>query len=66
MKYRILVKEVWDRPDANALNTCWVEVFDTLRKARNRVKRINSTDRWDCVGDWKHVVEDPIEVVQTA
>jgi hypothetical protein len=65
MKYRIFVKEMWSH-DHDELSTCWVEVFDTLRKAQNRVKRIRSTDKWDCVGDWWLEVEGDIEVVQTA
>lgn len=62
-KYRILVKEVWDRPDAAELNSCWIETFDTLRKAQNRVKKIRTTERWDCVGDWKLEVDGDIEQV---
>ena len=65
-KYRILVKEVWDHASAKDLETCWVETFDTLRKAQNRVKRIRNTDKWDCVGDWWLEVEGDIEVYQTA
>ena len=65
-KYRIFVKEVWDRIDADEYNTCWVEHFNSLRAARKRVKQIETTDKWDCVGDWKLVVEGPIEVYQTA
>ena len=53
--YRILVKEVWDRPDAAELNTCWIEKFATLKAAQRRVNKIKNTDKWDCVGDWKLV-----------
>ena len=66
IKYRILVKEVWLDAFNKHLETCWVEKFDTMRKARNRVKQINTTERWDCVGDWKLEVEGDIEVYQTA
>ena len=61
--YRILVKEVWDRPDAASLNTCWVETFKSLAAARRRVNKIKNTDKWDCVGDWKLVVDGDIERV---
>lgn len=65
MKYRIYVKEVWSH-DNDSLGTCWVEVFDTLRKAQNRIKRIRSTDKWDCVGDWWLEVEGDIEAFEVA
>ena len=65
-KYRIFVKEVWDRADAAELNSCWVEKFSSLRAAQRRVKQIETTDKWDCVGDWRLEVEGDIEVYQTA
>ena len=65
-KYRIFVKEVWEDPQHNDLETCWVEKFNSLRSAQRRVKQIQTTDKWDCVGDWKLEVEGEIEVYQTA
>lgn len=65
-KYRILVKEVWLDAYNKHMDTCWVEKFGTLRAARARVKQITTTERWDCVGDWKLEVEGEIEVYQTA
>ncbi len=66
IKFRIYVKEVWDRPDAAELNSCWVEKFSTIRAARKRVHQIRTTDKWDCVGDWRLEVEGGIEPYEVA
>jgi hypothetical protein len=60
--YRILVKEVWDRPDAAQLDAdCWVETFKSRSAAQRRVNKIKNTDKWDCVGDWHLEVVGDIE-----
>ncbi len=66
IKFRIYVKEVWLDACNKHLETCWVEKFSTIRAARKRVHQIRTTDKWDCVGDWRLEVEGGIEPYEVA